>query len=109
MMLGCRQNLALVARRAAGVALWCAVAACGDPCRDLAEAYCNCEPMPERRAACLDKVGAIYEQNKQNKQQDQDAGAAKSCRNLLDGCTCEAVAQGNLQACGLSLQATPPQ
>ncbi len=75
------------------------LAACGDPCRELALKVCDCPATAELRKQCSDRVAALSGQ-----QGNSDAAAAQRCAGLLKGCSCAALRAGNLQACGLSTE-----
>jgi len=71
--------------------------ACGDPCRDLSDTICNCMPSRTEQQACRKRVHGLAAQNATHEQKDRQI-----CDDLLQSCTCEALAQGNFAACGLS-------
>ena len=72
----------------------------GDACKDLSDQICNCEPTEALQQACLRRVdaeaklaaGAITE------------GELLSCTAIIDAgnCTCDSLADGDFQACGLA-------
>ena len=75
-----------------------AAAACKDPCVKLAEKICRCEPTDAIQRACVARVGS---ESGIRKASDSEA---RACRAILDGgtCSCDALADGNLEGCGLS-------
>lgn len=85
------QRLALV------WALIAPLAACGDPCRDLSDTVCNCMPSRQEQQACRKRVHALAAQNS-----DLSRDAKATCSELLQTCSCEALAQGDFSACGLA-------
>ncbi len=71
--------------------------ACQDPCVVLAERICNCEPtVADRRACTIDRIT-----NQQGRVDVSDADKAV-CSEKLDTCTCAALDQNNLDACGFA-------
>ena len=71
-------------------------AACDGPCRALAEQICACEPSARERRACSVRV------ENADARQDPTPEEQSICSGLLDRCTCDALAQDNLAACGLT-------
>lgn len=75
--------------------LW--TAACSDPCVVLAERICNCEPTIATRRACVaDRIT-----NQQGRVQITDADR-EACTAALETCTCLALDQNDLGACGMT-------
>lgn len=72
--------------------------ACGDPCRDLSEAVCRCAPSREEQQRCIKHVRALANLNDKS----DTAQARTQCAAMLQSCTCEALANGDLKACGLA-------
>ncbi|MEM6732675.1 MAG: hypothetical protein AAF658_14040 [Myxococcota bacterium] len=71
---------------------------CDDSCRDLSEQICQCESTQTSQSACLQRL-------------DQREGAVvvgtedlERCNALIDTCTCDALANGDYAACGLSVE-----
>lgn len=93
------------ARAALGRALLLVAAlgaiSCGHPCRELSDRVCRCAQNAEQEARCLRQVRSLASQDRGGR----DAEAARQCAELLDTCTCEALAAGDLAACGLAKQA----
>ena len=86
-------------------ALWaalmaCALAHCGDPCRELSDAVCDCMPTRSQQQACRKRIHALAAQRSDS----ADKAVRTTCESLLATCTCEALAQGNLAACGLAAE-----
>lgn len=74
------------------------LAGCQDPCVTLAERICNCEATADERRACIaDRIT-----NQQNTVKVDDADR-EVCTGALDTCTCAALDQNNLAACGFSV------
>jgi hypothetical protein len=72
------------------------LSACGDPCVDLSKKICKCEPSDTEQQACMQLVDVESKNVEANdKQKDQ-------CADLLDSCTCDKLADGDLAACGLA-------
>jgi hypothetical protein len=80
-----------------GVALF---VACGTPCKDLSDTICKCEPTDALQQACLQRVDA-ESQAVPLTEAEQDV-----CAGILDAetCTCDALADGDLVACGLAIE-----
>ena len=80
----------------AAVAFGLALLGCDDPCLSLSKKICKCEKTQSLQQACTrrvqdlaDSLGATHEQN-------------NHCADLIDGCTCAKLADGDLAACGLT-------
>ena len=74
---------------------------CDGPCRALAEQVCQCEPSARERNACNVKL------DQADSRDDPTPEEEALCSELLDTCTCDALAQDNLAACGLT-NGSPP-
>ncbi len=72
--------------------------ACADPCRQVAEQVCACEPDKSRERSCLNEVNAAREAHEAS---EADLAA---CQSIIESasCTCDALALGDLAACGLA-------
>jgi hypothetical protein len=70
------------------------VAGCGSPCEDLDNKICSCEANQTDVDACTAKVNS-------DKRSATNAEQTR-CSQLIDTCTCSALACGNLSACGLA-------
>lgn len=82
-------------------ALWCA--ACQDPCVALAERICSCEPTDRDRRSCRnDRIV-----NQQSKVQITDADR-DLCEAKLETCSCGALDENDLDACGFVVQPEEP-
>lgn len=73
------------------------VGGCQDPCVELAQRICNCEPTAVARRLCISnritsRQGAI-------EVSDDDRAL---CSAKLDTCSCAALDQNDLDACGFS-------
>jgi hypothetical protein len=72
-----------------------ALGGCEDPCVALARRICNCEATFAARQACVaDRIT-----NQQGSVELTDADRAV-CSDKLDTCTCAALDQNDLDACG---------
>jgi uncharacterized protein YgiB involved in biofilm formation len=93
-------KLLLIALTAAGLAL--TVSACGSACGDLARKICKCQPTRAKEDACK----LATDSAKRNF--DPSNSEEKACEQILSSgnCTCEALAAGDLAACGLANDAT---
>lgn len=67
---------------------------CDGPCQSLAERICSCEPNQTERQSCELKV-----QLRLNEPVTLEEEA--TCSELLDSCTCEAIADEDFLACGI--------
>ncbi len=72
--------------------------ACADPCRQVAEQVCACEVDQSRERSCLNEVGAASEAH------EASEADLQTCQRIVEAnsCTCEALALGRMQACGLA-------
>jgi len=93
-------NLMLVLTLAAGLAL--GASACGSACADLAHKICKCQPTRAKEDACK-LATATAKRNSSPSNSEENA-----CQKILNShaCTCEALAAGDLAACGLANDAT---
>lgn len=78
------------------------VTACGDACTSLARKICRCERNQNDQQACISRVTS-----------DTSVGSATEeevavCRRLDDTCNCQALANGDLAACGLAKETPSP-
>lgn len=71
--------------------------ACSGPCRALSDQICECKPNEPERAACRERV-------RLSESQKPEVSIAEEavCEQRLDDCTCEALTDGDLAACGLA-------
>ncbi len=69
--------------------------ACSEPCLDLANRICDCEPTAKRRSLCKN----TFVKNNPVSISEEDE---KRCDKLLETCNCEALKEKNYSACGLS-------
>ena len=78
-------------------------AACQDPCVALAERICSCEPTESDRRSCRnDRIV-----NQQSKVEISDADR-DVCEQKLDTCSCNALDENDLDACGFVIAAEEP-
>jgi hypothetical protein len=68
---------------------------CSEPCLDLANRICDCEPTLDRRNTCK----RIFVTNNPVSISDNEQNR---CEELLKTCNCSALDAGNLAACGLA-------
>lgn len=73
-----------------------AVPACWDPCDQLANTICDCEKTEIERQQCRQRVEI------QKQQRDPSEADKQACQSAQTTCTCEALAEGRLSACGFS-------
>jgi hypothetical protein len=73
-----------------------AATGCSNVCEDLASRICGCERNSSSVSACNSKVNAdTFGDNPTKKQLD-------ACQAALDTCSCDALACGDFEACGLA-------
>lgn len=91
-----RSGLALALAALAAAAFG---AGCQDPCVTLAERICNCEATADERRACI--TNRVTNQQGSVEVSDDDRAF---CQSVLDTgeCTCAALDQNNLAACGFA-------
>lgn len=70
-------------------------AGCTGPCRSLAEQICSCEPNDVEQQACVVRIDAVSDRT-------VSEAEANRCDQLLETCTCEALARDDFAACGLT-------
>lgn len=93
-------NLLLASLALLGLAL--GTVACGSACGELARKICKCQPTRAKEDACK----LATDSAKRNF--DPSNSEEKACQQILNSgdCTCEALAAGDLAACGLANDAT---
>ncbi len=89
-----RLVLSLIAAAAA------TLGACQDPCVALAERICACEPTEADRRSC--RNDRIVNRQSQVSIDDEDR---ELCSAKLDTCTCGALDENDLDACGFVVAA----
>jgi hypothetical protein len=68
---------------------------CADPCVQLAERICGCEPTDvERRACRADRITG------QSGRVETDEAEAAFCAEKLETCDCRAIDENDLEKCG---------
>lgn len=77
--------------------LGAATSGCQDPCVVLAERICGCEPSTAERQSC--RRTRIVNQQSNITIEDADR---ELCQAKLETCTCSALDQNNLDACGFT-------
>lgn len=78
----------------AGAALAAALAGCDGPCQTLSERICSCEPNSTEQQSCLLKVQIRGDTPVTIEEEAR-------CSELLDSCSCEALADNDYLACGI--------
>lgn len=96
-----RQILRSAIRLAATACLVGAVG-CGDPCKDLSEQVCGCMPTVNQQQNCSNHVNSLAGQYHANPNSAVEQAGLNRCTALLTTCSCDALATGNLAACGLA-------
>jgi hypothetical protein len=83
-----------------GLVLTTAALGCGNPCDDLVNRICGCNPNDTAVTACKNRVSSdTLFTSTTSAQKD-------TCSKVLDNCTCSALACGNYAACGLANDTT---
>lgn len=72
------------------------ITACSDSCVDLSQEICACEPSQTAQTACLNRLDT------RTSLRDATEEELERCTQLLDTCTCDALARGDYAACGLA-------
>ncbi len=97
----------MLAQRVLGMLLLvggASLAGCDDPCVELSRQRCDCERNETAQRACRQRVDET--------EPTRDATQAEfdCCSRLLDTCTCERLAAGDLAACGVAQESdsSPP-
>ncbi|HET6345412.1 MAG TPA: hypothetical protein VFH51_10790 [Myxococcota bacterium] len=85
-----------------GLAAALLLGGCSDPCKDLSERICNCKSTVDEQRACLTQVSNLASQRQSDPNKAVEREGLDTCKNLLATCTCAALAEGNLSACGLA-------
>ena len=73
-------------------------AGCDNACTELNNKRCRCERTEAEQRACLQRVDSL------SGGRDLTTEELETCERLLDTCTCEAMAMGNIKACGLAIE-----
>ncbi len=73
------------------------LSACADPCRQVAEQVCACQPDRSRELSCLSEVDQARETN------PADEAELQACETVIASgeCTCDNLNLGNRAACGM--------
>ncbi|MCC7109590.1 MAG: hypothetical protein IT382_09900 [Deltaproteobacteria bacterium] len=77
--------------------------ACQDPCVALAERICSCEPTASDRQTCR-----TYRVVNQQSQVQIDDADRDFCEAKLQTCSCGALDENDLDACGFVVAAEEP-
>jgi hypothetical protein len=80
---------------AIGLAAIHLLSACPDPCTQLAQRICNCEPTTADRRACVEE----RVNNQRDKIELSDADK-EFCADKLETCDCRAIDENDLEKCG---------
>lgn len=90
-----------VAQLLALAALSTQVAACDDACLALSKEICRCESTQLAQQACIQRV-----ENEASQAPDGTPTVKQKerCTELIDSCNCDALAAGDLEACGLAYE-----
>jgi hypothetical protein len=73
---------------------------CDDACSSLNRTICDCEPTDARKDSC--------NQRRSSTSASPTDADTERCEMLIDTCTCDALADGRLDACGLALECALP-
>jgi len=87
----------LVGPLAFGAALF--AVGCGDPCYDLSKTICRCYTTDLQQQGCVSALDADAQGDRASEEEQA------VCQEILDAktCTCDALAEGDLAACGLAV------
>ncbi|MEL6339298.1 MAG: hypothetical protein AAFZ38_07825 [Myxococcota bacterium] len=69
---------------------------CDDSCLELSKEVCRCESTQSSQSACLQRLDT------RTSGRDANPEEIERCNDLLDTCSCDALAVGDYEACGLS-------
>ena len=75
---------------------------CGNPCVELANKICSCEPTKALKTTCEQNIKTT------GKAANANDDELMRCEELKKTCHCEALAMGDLAACGLSYDSGLP-
>lgn len=84
----------LLLEAAVAALLVAGLAGCDGPCQTLAERICSCEPNSTEEQSCLLKVQIRGDTPLTTEEEMR-------CSELLDACSCEALADEDYLACGI--------
>lgn len=75
-----------------------AFGACADPCRQVAELVCACEPDQSQERSCLAEVETARQAHPASESDLQ------ACEQIIESnqCDCDALALGRIESCGLA-------
>ena len=77
------------------------VGASCDPCVQLTNSICDCEPTANAQIACR------QERELQRSQRDESTADQEICARALETCTCAAMDNNDWEACGMSRDTVP--
>ena len=72
-----------------------------DPCVQLTNSICDCEPTANAQIACR------QERELQRSQRDESTADQEICARALETCTCAAMENNDWEACGMSRDTVP--
>ena len=72
-----------------------------DPCVQLTNSICDCEPTANAQIACR------QERELQRSQRDESTADQEICARALETCTCAAMQNNDWEACGMSRDTVP--
>jgi len=78
------------------VVVFCMGSSCLDPCKQLADKICCCQPAAAERQACTRQATI------QEGQRTPSNPQRLACNRYLTSCECRALQAGHLESCGLS-------
>lgn len=79
-----------------GLGLTTMGSSCLNPCEQLADKICSCEPTEAERQACK-RQASIQKDQREIRNEDRI-----ECQKFMTTCQCRALEEGKLEACGLS-------
>ena len=81
--------------------LWLMMGSACDPCVQLTNSICDCEPTANRKLACR------QERELQRSQRDESLADTEMCAAALETCTCASIENNDWAACGMTRDNIP--
>lgn len=83
------------------VGAWLCMGSACDPCVQLTNSICDCEPTANAQLACR------QERELQRAQRDETSADVEVCAAALETCTCAAIENNDWAACGMTRDVVP--
>ena len=81
--------------------LWLTMGSACDPCVQLTNSICDCEPTANGKLACR------QERELQRSQREESLADTEMCAAALETCTCAAIDDNDWAACGMTRDTVP--